>query len=133
MMWIDSTGNIKDINCGFVYRDGSFYGTDEYKRGCYTHEKILQHFNIKEEPGVIRFCLSFIMLESSNHLNRRHKIKISDEYNIECITQEQSKLIREWMSKLQGNIFCPHTASKQYQIRYLETLDDRMFTNIITL
>ena len=129
-MWIDSSGNIKDINCGFIYPDGSFYGTDEYHQGFFTHEKILKYYNIKEQPGVIRFCLSFIMLESGKHIK---DIELPMEYNIDCITPEQSKLLREWMSKLHGNITCPTIFDKQYQVRYLESLDDKLLTNIITL
>lgn len=132
-MFIDSTGNIKDITCGFIYPDGSFYGTDDYRQGRLTHEKVLQNYNIKEIPGIIRFCLSFIMLESVRRLRRKHQIEISDEYDVECITESQSKLLREWLSAQKGNITCPTIFSKSYQIKYLESLDDKLLTNIITL
>lgn len=131
-MWIDSLsdGDIKDINCGFIYPDGSFYGTDEYIRGNLTHEKILYHYNIKEEPGVIRFCSLFIMLESTK---RFRNIKIDEKYNISCITPEQSKVLREWLSVQKGKINCPTCFNQEYQFRYLETLDDKLLTNIIIL
>lgn len=134
-MWIDSL-NSKDIKlttCGFIYPDGQFFGTNKYIRGEYTHEKILQHYGIKEEPGVIRYCLSFIMFESISRLSRKyHEYKNSfNEYNIDCITEQQSKILREWMSAQVGKIYCPSCFDKEYQIRYLETLDDKMLSNII--
>lgn len=129
-MWIDSSGDIKDINCGFIYPDGSFYGTDDYRRGYYTHDKVLDHFGIKEEPGVIRFCLSFIMLESGRYIKG---VILPPEYRINSITAVQSILLRKWMSKLQGNIGCPTIHDKWYQVRYLESLDDKLLTNIISL
>jgi len=132
-MLIDSSGDIKQINCGFIFPDGSFYGTDDYRRGYWTHEGILQHYGIKETPGVIRFCSSFIMFESAKHLSMMYKIDYPEEYNVGCITKEQSKLLREWMGVHNGTIPCPATSSKQYQFRYLESLDDKMLSNIIML
>lgn len=133
-MWIDSSGDIKQVTCGFIYPDGSFYGTDEYKPGELTHEKILQHYGMKEEPGVIRFCINFIMLESASVLKRwHHDMEISDEYDIGCMTKQQSKILHEWLSAQSGSIFCPTMSGQKYQIRYLETLDDKLLTNIITI
>jgi hypothetical protein len=125
-----SDGDIKEINCGFIYPDGSFYGTDEYTRGNWTHEKILYHYDIKEEPGVIRFCSAFIVFESTK---RFRNIRIDEKYNISCITKEQSEVLRKWLSAQKGKINCPTCFSKEYQVRYLETLDDRLLTNIIIL
>ena len=132
-MWIDSLTmpqSIKQINCGFIFYDGSFYGTDEYIQGNWTHEKILQHYKIKEEPGVIRFCLSFIMFETMQHLQYIEEFK---NYNIKEISKQQSNVLRKWMSYQKGKIQCPTCFSQEYQFRYLESLDDNILSNIIMI
>ncbi len=128
-MYISSPDDIAKINCGFIFSDGSYYGTDDYRQGNRTHDQVLDHFGIKETPGCIRFCSSFIMLESAKHL----KVEISPEYIVSCITKEQSRVLRKWISSRLGKITCPHTKSKTYQFRYLESLDDQMLSNIIML
>lgn len=135
-MYIDSSlsnSDITNITCGFLYQDGSFYGTDEYKQGEYTHEDILQHYSIKEAPGVIRFCTSFIMLESTALLSRRFNTEYPQEYNVTSITEEQSVQLRKWLSSQKGKITCPTISDKEYQFRYLESLDDKLLSNIIML